>query len=191
LKTMPKTILSRQQREELLSVLKARFEKNMSRHKGIPWAEVQARVEADAQKLWSLNEMERTGGEPDVTGKDKTTGEFIFCDCSAESPQGRRNVCYDGEGQKKREKEGLPIAGNMLDMSVAMGIEPLTEEQYRDLQKLGSFDTKSQSWLKTPDEITRLGGAIFGDRRFGRVFVYHNTAPCFYRARGFRGLVRV
>jgi len=188
---MPKTILSRQQREELLSVLKARFEKNMSRHKGIPWAEVQARVEADAQKLWSLNEMERTGGEPDVTGKDKTTGEFIFCDCSAESPQGRRNVCYDGEGQKKREKEGLPIAGNMLDMSVAMGIEPLTEEQYRDLQKLGSFDTKSQSWLKTPDEITRLGGAIFGDRRFGRVFVYHNTAPCFYRARGFRGLVRV
>ena len=191
MKTMPKTILSRQQREELLSVLKARFEKNMSRHKGIPWAEVQARVEADAQKLWSLNEMERTGGEPDVTGKDKTTGEFIFCDCSAESPQGRRNVCYDGEGQKKREKEGLPIAGNMLDMSVAMGIEPLTEEQYRDLQKLGSFDTKSQSWLKTPDEITRLGGAIFGDRRFGRVFVYHNTAPCFYRARGFRGLVRV
>jgi Protein of unknown function (DUF4256) len=135
--------------------------------------------------------MERTGGEPDVTGKDKQTDEYVFYDCSAESPQGRRNVCYDGEGQKKREKEGLSVAGNVLDMAAAMGIEPLTEEQYRELQKLGNFDTKTQSWLKTPAEITNLGGAIFGDRRFGRVFVYHNTTPCFYRARGFRGLVRV
>jgi hypothetical protein len=134
--------------------------------------------------------MERTGGEPDVIGRSKS-GEYVFCDCAAESPKGRRSICYDGEGQKKREKEKLPVKGNVLDMAAAMGIEPLDEEQYRELQRLGSFDTKSQSWLKTPDEITKLGGAIFGDRRFERVFVYHNTSPCFYQARGFRGLLKV
>jgi hypothetical protein len=135
--------------------------------------------------------MEGTGGEPDVIGKDEESGEYVFCDCSAETPPGRRNICYDRKGQEKREKEGLHPAGNMLDMAAAMGIEPLTEEQYRELQRLGSFDTKTQSWLKTPVDIAKLGGAIFGDRRFGHVFVYHNTAPCFYRGRGFRGLLRV
>jgi hypothetical protein len=190
-KIMSTTTLSKQQREDLLQALKERFEKNMTRHKGLKWADVLATLVRKSGPLWSLSEMERTGGEPDVIGKDKETGQYLFCDCSAESPQGRRNVCYDGEGQRKREKEGLRLAGNVLDMADAMGIEPLTEEQYRELQKLGSFDTKTQSWLKTPDEITRLGGAIFGDRRFGRVFVYHNTAPCFYRARGFRGLLKI
>jgi hypothetical protein len=135
--------------------------------------------------------MERTGGEPDVLGRDKDTGKYVFFDCSAESPEGRRNVCYDHEGQKKREKEGLRPAGNVLDMAAAMGIEPLTEEQYRELQTLAGFDNKTQSWLKTPAEISVLGGAIFGDRRFGRVFVYHNTAPCFYRGRGFRGSLKI
>lgn len=188
---MPNATFSHKQRKELLSTLQARFDNNMSRHKGLAWAQVQARLEADAEKLWSLNEMERTGGEPDVIARDKETGEYVFCDCSAESPEGRRNVCYDREGQEKREKEGLRPAGNVLGMATAMGIEPLTEEQYRDLQKLGSFDTKTQSWLKTPAEITKLGGAIFGDRRFGRVFVYHNTAPCFYRGRGFRALLTI
>jgi hypothetical protein len=181
----------KEQREALLQLLKERFEQNTKRHEGVAWADVQVRLSRKGKALWSLNEMERTGGEPDVIGRDKETGEYVFCDCSAESPQGRRNVCYDRKGQEKREKEGLPVTGNVLDMAAAMGIEPLTEEQYRELQKLGSFDTKSQSWLKTPAEITRLGGAIFGDRRFGRVFVYHNTAPCFYRARGFRGLLKV
>lgn len=141
--------------------------------------------------MWSLSEMERTGGEPDVIGKDKERDEFILCDCSAESPSGRRAVCYDGAGQKKREKEGLPVAGNVLDMAAEMGIEPLDEEQYRALQKLSEFDTNSQSWLRTPDEITKLGGALFAERRFGRVFVGANTAPCFYKSRGFRGQVRV
>lgn len=183
--------LSKKQSTELLKTLKERFEKNSKRHKGLEWAEVQARLEGENKALWSLSEMERTGGEPDVIGRDKETGAFVFCDCSAESPQGRRNVCYDGKGQAKREKEGLHLTGNVLDMAAAMGIEPLTEEQYRELQKVGNFDTKSQSWLKTPAEITKLGGAIFGDRRFERVFVYHNTAPCFYRARGFRGLLKV
>ncbi len=178
------------QRQELLRVLQARFEKNMNRHKSLEWAEVQAKLEANSQKLWSLHEMERTGGEPDVVGHDKKTGEYIFCDCSAESPKGRRNVCYDHEGQKAREKQGLH-PGNVIDMASAMGIEPLTEEQYRELQKLGEFDTKTQSWLKTPADIRKLGGAIFADRRFGRVFVYHNTAPCFYRGRAFRGSLRV
>jgi len=188
---MSRSTLSKEQREELLNTLKERFEKNRKRHERLDWAEVRAKLVRNAAALWSLSEMQRTGGEPDVIGKDKRTGEYIFCDCSAESPQGRRNVCYDREGQKKREKQGLPIAGNVLDMAVAMGIEPLTEEQYRELQSLGNFDTKSQSWLKTPPEITKLGGAIFGDRRFNRVFVYHNTSPCFYQARGFRGLLKV
>jgi hypothetical protein len=188
---MSAATISKEQREELLKTLKGRFEKNMKRHEDLEWSDVQARLVRKSGALWSLSEMERTGGEPDVIGRDKGTGEYVFCDCSAESPEGRRNACYNREGQKKREKDGLPVAGNVLDMAAAMGIEPLTEEQYRELQKLGSFDTKSQSWLKTPPEIIKLGGAIFGDRRFDRVFVYHNTAPCFYRARGFRGLLKV
>lgn len=179
------------QREELLRALKARFEKNMNRHKGLEWAKVQARLEANLEKLWSLNEMERTGGEPDVVGYDKKTGEYIFYDCSAESPKGRRNVCYDREGQEAREKQGLHLGGNVIDMAAAMGIEPLTEEQYRELQKLGNFDMKTQSWVKTPADIRKLGGALFVDRRFGHVFVYHNTAPCFYSGRAFRGSLRV
>ena len=183
--------LSAEQREELLRVLKARFEKNMDRHKGLEWAKVQSRLEASAEKLWSLNEMERTGGEPDVVGHDKETGEYIFYDCSAESPQGRRNVCYDRKGQEAREKQGLQLGGNVIDMAAAMGIELLNEEQYRELQKLGHFDTKTQSWLKTPADIRKLGGAIFGDRRYDHVFVYHNGAPSFYAGRGFRGSLRV
>jgi len=183
--------LSREQREKLLSVLKARFEKNPRRHPGIGWAEVQAKLEADPDKLWSLSEMERTGGEPDVTGLDKKTGEYIFCDCSPETPKGRRSICYDHEGQQAREKQGIHPAGNALDMAAAMGIGILTEEQYRELQKLGDFDTKTSSWVKTPPEIRKLGGALFCDRRFDTVFVYHNTAPCFYGARGFRGSLRV
>jgi hypothetical protein len=185
------TTLSKEQREELLKILKARFEKNMTRHKDLNWADLQARLVRKGGALWSLAEMERTGGEPDVIGHYKETGEYVFCDCSAQSPEGRRNICYDHNGQVKREKEGLHPTGNVLDMAAAMGIEPLTEEQYRELQKLGNFDTKTQSWLKTPAEITRLGGAVFADRRFDRVFVYHNTAPCFYRGRGFRGLLKI
>lgn len=188
---MSPATLSKKQREALLTTFKNRFAANLKRHEGIAWADVQARLEQNSSALWSLSEMERTGGEPDVIGRDAQTGAFIFCDCSAESPEDRRNVCYDGDGQKKREKEGLRPAGNVLGMAAAMGIELLTEEQYRELQKLGSFDTKTQSWLKTPAEIYGLGGAIFGDRRFGHVFVYHNTAPCFYRGRGFRGLLKV
>ncbi len=188
---MSRATLSKEQREELLRTLKERFEKNRKRHEELDWTGVQAKLVRNAAALWSLSEMQRTGGEPDVIGRDKATGEYVFCDCSAGSPQGRRNVCYDRDGQKKREKQGLPIAGNVLDMAAAMGIEPLTEEQYRELQSLGNFDTKTQSWLKTPPEITKLGGAIFGDRRFGRVFVYHNTGPCFYQGRGFRGLLKV
>ena len=188
---MPPATLSTEKREELLELLRERFEKNAKRHEDLEWTAVEARLVRKSGALWSLGEMERTGGEPDVIRRDKETGGYVFCDCSAESPQGRRNVCYDRKGQEKREKEGLRPAGNVLDMAAAMGIQPLTEEQYRDLQKLGSFDTKSQSWLQTPAEITKLGGAIFGDRRFGRVFVYHNTAPCFYRGRGFRGWLTV
>ena len=183
--------LSAEQHEKLLRTLKARFEKNMNRHKGLVWAEIQTKLEANTEKLWSLNEMERTGGEPDVVGQDKRTGEYIFCDFSAETPKSRRNTCYDGEGQRKREKEGLRPGGNVIDMAAAMGLEPLTEEQYRELQELGEFDTKTQSWLKTPSDIRELGGAIFADRRFGHVFVYHNTAPCFYSGRAFRGSLRV
>jgi hypothetical protein len=189
--TMPSATLSKKQREELLKALRARFEKNMNRHKGLEWAEVQTKLEADSEKLWSLNEMERTGGEPDVVGRDKKTGEYVFYDCSAESPKGRRSICYDGEGQQAREKEGIHPQGNAIDMAAAMGIELLTMEQYRDLQKLGEFDTKTSSWVKTPSDIRKLGGALFGDRRYDNVFVYHNSAPSFYAARGFRGSLKV
>lgn len=177
------------QREELLSTLKARFEKNMNRHQGLEWAKVQAKLEAHAEKLWSLNEMESTGGEPDVVGHDKKTGEYIFYDCSAESPNGRRSVCYDREGQESR-KENRP-ENNAIDMAAAMGIELLAEEQYRELQELGDFDTKTSSWVKTPSDIRKLGGALFCDRRYGKVFVYHNGAQSYYAARGFRGSLRV
>lgn len=177
------------QREELLRALKARFEKNMNRHKGLEWAKVQAKLEANPEKLRSLNEMERTGGEPDVVGYDKDTGEYIFYDCSAESPKGRRSVCYDREGQESR-KEHRP-ENNAIDMAAAMGIELLTEEQYRELQQLGEFDTKTSSWVKTPADMRELGGALFCDRRYGKVFVYHNGAQSYYGARGFRGSLRV
>jgi Protein of unknown function (DUF4256) len=181
--------LSPEQREELLTALKARFERNMNRHKGLEWAKVHAKLEASPEKLWSLGEMERTGGEPDVVGHDKSTGEYVFFDCSAESPNGRRSVCYDREGLDSR-KEHKP-ENNAIDMAAAMGIELLTEEQYRELQKLGNFDTKTSSWMTTPADIRKLGGALFGDRRFGRVFVYHNGAQSYYSARAFRGSLRV
>lgn len=178
-----------EQREELLGALKTRFEKNMSRHKGLEWAKVRAKLEANPEKLRSLQEMERTGGEPDVVGYDKKTGEYIFYDCSAESPKGRRSVCYDREAWESR-KEARP-EDNAMDMAAAMGIEILTEEEYRELQKLGNFDLKTSSWLKTPPEIRKLGGAIFGDRRYDHVFLYHNGASSYYAARGFRGWLRV
>jgi len=181
--------LSAEQRKELLGALKARFEKNMSRHKGLEWTQVQAKLEATAEKLWSLHEMERTGGEPDVVDHDKKTGECIFYDCSAESPKGRRNVCYDREAQESR-KENKP-EDSAMDVAATMGIEILTEEQYRELQKLGNFDTKTSSWVKTPSNIRKLGGALFCDRRFDTVFVYHNGAESYYAARGFRGSLRV
>ena len=184
-----KTELSSEQREELLRVLKARFEKNMNRHKGLEWVQVQARLEANPEKLWSLNEMERTGGEPDVVGHDKTTGDYIFYDCSAESPKGRRSLCYDRKALESR-KEHKP-ENNAMDLAAAIGIEILTEEQYRELQKLGNFDTKTSSWVKTPADIRKLGGAIFCDRRYDHVFVYHNGAESYYAARGFRGSLRV
>ncbi len=180
-----------EQREELLRVVKARFEKNMNRHKSLDWDSVQAKLETNPEKLWSLNEMERTGGEPDVVGFDKKTGEYIFYDCSAETPEGRRKVCYDREGQAVAEKRGTHPGGNVVVMAAAMGIELLTEEQYRELQKLGNFDTKTSSWVKTPSEIRKLGGAIFADYRYGHVFVYHNSAQSWYSARAFRGLLRV
>ena len=181
--------LSSKRREELLKILKARFEKNTDRHKGLEWAKVQARLEANDGKLWSLNEMEETGGEPDVVGHDKKTGEYIFYDCSAESPKGRRSACYDGEALESR-KEHKP-KNNAIDMAAAMGIEILSEEQYRELQQLGHFDTKTSSWIKTPPEIRKHGGAIFSDYRYGHVFVYHNGAESYYAARGFRGSLRV
>ena len=183
------TVLSSEQREELLRVLKTRFEKNMNRHKGLEWAKVQAKLEAAAQKLWSLNEMERTGGEPDVVGLDKKTGEYIFYDCSADSPKGRRSLCYDREALESR-KEHKPKSSAM-DTAAAMGIELLTEEQYRELQELGNFDTTTSSWVRTPSRIRELGGALFCDRRFDHVFVYHNGAESYYAARGFRGSLRV
>ena len=181
--------LSPERREELLRALKARFEKNMNRHKGLEWTQVQTTLEANAEKLRPLNEMERTGGEPDVIGQDKKTGEYIFCDCSAESPKDRRSVCYDREALESR-KEHKP-ADNAVGMAAAIGIELLTEEQYRELQKVGNFDTKTSSWVKTPSDIRKLGGALFCDRRFDTVFVYHNGAESYYAARGFRGLLRV
>ncbi len=181
--------LSPEQREELLKALKTRFEKNMNRHKGLEWAKVQAKLDANTEKLWPLNEMERTGGEPDVVGYDKKTGECIFYDCSAESPKDRRSVCYDREALESR-KEFKP-KNNAIDMAAAMGIEILTEEQYRELQKLGNFDMKTSSWVKTPPDIRKLGGAVFCDRRYNTVFIYHNGAESCYAVRGFRGSLRV
>lgn len=181
--------LSPEQREELLKALKTRFEKNMNRHQGLGWAQVQAKLEAQAEKLWSLSEMERTGGEPDVIGHDKKTGEYIFYDCSAESPKDRRSLCYDREALESR-KEHKP-ANNAMDVAAAMGIELLSEEQYRALQKLGNFDTKTSSWVQTPSAIRKLGGALFCDRRYDTVFLYHNGAESYYAARGFRGSLRV
>jgi hypothetical protein len=181
--------LSPEQHEELLRALKARFEKNMNRHKGFEWAKVQAKLEVNTEKLRSLNEMERTGGEPDVVGHDKKTGEYIFYDCSAESPKGRRSVCYDREALESR-KEHKPT-NNAIDMAAAMGIELLTEERYRELQELGEFDTKTSSWVQTPTAIRELGGALFCDRRYDHVFMYHNGAESYYAARAFRGSLRV
>lgn len=178
-----------EQREQLLSLLKARFEKNMKRHKGVEWAQVLAKLNANSDKLWSLNEMEATGGEPDVVGFDKNTGEYIFYDCSAESPKDRRSLCYDHEALEKR-KEHKP-ADSAVNMAAEMGIELLTEEQYSTLQQLGTFDTKTSSWVLTPANIRRLGGAIFCDRRYDTVFIYHNGADSYYAARGFRGALRV
>jgi hypothetical protein len=181
--------LSQEQREELFRALKARFEKNMNRHKGLEWVKVQAKLEANVEKRWSLNEMERTGGEPDVVGHDKKTGDYIFFDCSAESPKSRRSLCYDREALDAR-KEHKP-KNSAIDMASGMGIELLTEEQYRELQKLGNFDTKTSSWVKTPAAIRKLGGALFCDRRYDTVFVYHNGAESYYAGRGFRGSLRV
>ncbi len=181
--------LSSEERVELLSTLKARFEKNITRHQRLEWAKVQAKLEANPEKLWSLNEMERTGGEPDVVGQDKTTGEYIIYDCSAESPKGRRSLCYDREALELRKKH--KPANSALDVAAAMGIELLTEEQYRELQKLGNFDTKTSSWVKTPANIRKLGGAIFADFRYDHVFVYHNGAESYYAARGFRGALKI
>ena len=181
--------LSPEQREELLRALKARFEKSMDRHKGLAWAKVQAKLQANTEKLWSLNEMERTGGEPDVVGHDKKTGAFIFYDCSAVSPKSRTNVCYDRAALEAR-KEHKP-KNSAMEMAAAMGIELLTEEQYQALQKIGNFDTKTSSWVKTPADIRKLGGALFCDRRYGHVFVYHNGAESYYGARAFRGSLRV
>ena len=181
--------LSPEQREELLKALKSRFEKNLSRHKGLVWAEIQAKLEANTEKLWSLNEMDKTGGEPDVIGQDKKTGKYMFCDCSAESPTGRRSLCYDREALDDR-KEHKP-EGSAIELAAVMGIELLTEEQYRELQQLGNFDTKTSSWVKTPSDIRKLGGALFCDRRYGNVFVYHNGASSYYAARAFRGSLKV
>jgi len=184
-----KSQLSPEQQEKLLEILKTRFEKNMNRHNGLEWEKVQAKLETNTEKLWSLYEMERTGGEPDVVGFDKETGEFIFYDCSPESPKGRRSVCYDREALESRKKH--KPQNNAIDMARDMGIEILSEEQYRELQKLGHFDTKTSSWVKTPENIRKLGGAIFCDRRYGTVFVYHNGADSYYASRGFRGSLRV
>jgi hypothetical protein len=187
--TLSKQKFSGKQREELLGGLKARFEKHRNRHKGLEWADVQAKLEASPDKLWSLSEMERTGGEPDVVGRDPKTGEYIFYDCSTESPKGRRSVCYDREALEAR-KENKP-KDSAMNMASAMGIELLSEAEYRELQKLGEFDTKTSSWVKTPAEIRKLGGALFCDRRYDTVFVYHNGADSYYAARAFRGSLRV
>jgi hypothetical protein len=186
---MSNLILSKKQCEELLKTLQARFEKNMNRHKGDEWAKVQAKLDANIEKLWALSEMERTGGEPDVVGQEKKTGEYIFCDCSQESPKGRRSLCYDREALQSR-KEHKP-KNNAVDLAAAIGIDLLTEEQYRELQKLGDFDTKTSSWVKTPSAIRKLGGALFCDRRFNTVFVYHNGAESYYAGRAFRGSLKV
>ncbi len=189
MKKTDKKELTTEQREELLKVLKDRFEKNSTRHVGIEWTQVQTRLEGNTEKLWSLSEMEKTGGEPDVVGQDEKTGAYIFYDCSAESPKGRRSICYDREALESR-KTHKP-KNNAMDMVAAMGIELLSEEQYRALQELGEFDTKTSSWIKTPSDIRKLGGAIFADFRYGKVFVYHNGASSYYAARGFRGCLRV
>lgn len=181
--------LPAKERDQLLRALRARFAQNMNRHEGLRWADVQAKLEADAGKLWKLNEMERTGGEPDVVGPDESTGEYLFFDCSTESPKGRRSLCYDGEALTSR-KQHKP-ENSALDMAAAMGIELLTEEEYRELQKLGEFDAKTSSWIRTPARVRQLGGALFCDRRYGSVFVYHNGAESYYAARGFRGSLRV
>jgi uncharacterized protein DUF4256 len=186
---MPNTKLSAAQLKELLSTLQARFEKNMNRHKGLEWSRVQAKLEANSEQLWSLNEMETTGGEPDVVGYDKKTGEYIFYDCSVESPKGRRSICYDREALEAR-KEHKP-KDSAINMAATMGVEILTEEQYRELQKLGEFDLKTSSWVKTPSDIRKLGGALYCDRRYNTVFLYHNGADSYYAARGFRGSLRV
>ena len=183
--------LSPERGEELLKALQDRFEGNMDRHKSLEWSKIQAKLEAHPEKLASLNAMESTGGEPDVVGYDQKSGEYFFCDCSLESPEGRRSICYDGEGQGEREKKGVFPAGNAVDLAAEMGIGLLSEEQYRELQELGEFDTKTSSWIQTPPEIRELGGAIFADRRYDTIFVYHNSAPSFYGARGFRGLLKV
>lgn len=189
MKTMSALSLSRKQCEALLSLLQTRFEKNMNRHRGLEWGTVQAKLQADPEKLWSISEMERTGGEPDVVGHDQKTGECIIYDCSAESPKDRRSLCYDREALDSR-KENKP-KGSAVDMAAAMGIELLSEDQYRELQKLGQFDTKTSSWVETPSAIRKLGGALFCDRRYDTVFVYHNGAESYYAARGFRGLIKV
>ena len=186
---MANVTITKRQSEEILTVLKARFEKNMNHHKGLEWAKIRAALEANTERLWSLHEMERSGGEPDVVGHDKKTGEYIFYDCSAESPKGRRSFCYDREALESR-KENKP-ENNAIDVADAMGIELLAEEQYRELQKLGNFDTKTSSWVKTPSDIRKLGGALFCDRRYDTVFVYHNGAESYYAARAFRGSLRV
>jgi hypothetical protein len=185
----PKKALSAAQREELLGILRARFEKNLNRHAGLDWAKVQARLEADAEKLWSLGEMENTGGEPDVVGHDKKTGEVTFFDCSPQSPAGRTSLCYDREALDARKK--FKPKNSAMDLAEAMGVELLTEEQYHELQRLGEFDTKSSTWLKTPAAIRKLGGALFGDRRYDRVFIFHNGADSYYGGRGFRGWLKV
>ncbi len=189
MKNLAKNELPKNKREDLLETLEARFEKNMARHKGLEWAKVRARLEAKPDKLWSLNEMERTGGEPDVVGHDENTDEYVFYDCSPETPKGRTSVCYDREGLESR-KEHKP-ENTAIDLAAAMGIELLSEEQYLELQKLGEFDTKTSSWIKTPAEIRKLGGALYCDRRYGRVFVGHNGAESYYSGRGFRGALRV
>jgi hypothetical protein len=177
--------------QELLQTLQARFENNLERHQGIAWTEISAKLEAHPEKLASLYAMESTGGEPDLVGFNQETGEYTFIDCSIQSPQGRRSICYDGEAQAEREKKSVHPAGNALDLAAAMGVELLDESQYRALQDLGEFDTTTSSWIATPPEIRKLGGALFADRRYGQIFVYHNSAPSFYSARGFRGCLRV
>jgi len=190
-KPIPKIVIALDitpaQRQNLMQTLQQRFEENTHRHQGLAWSSIQAKLEAQPEKLSSLHAMESTGGEPDVIGFDESTGEYIFCDCAAQSPDGRRSICYDRDGEKEREKKGVFPGGNAIGLAAAMGIELLDEAHYRKLQELGEFDTKTESWIKTPEDIRALGGALFGDRRYGRVFVFHNSAPSFYASRGFRG----